>query len=168
MPINVDTLRSAAQKGRPVTARNINEAVSRGIKTAFLCHSHKDAELAKGLERLLNDAGWTLYIDWDDASMPEVTNRETAQKIQQNILNAEYFLFLATANSMASKWCPWEIGYADGKKPIDRILMVPTINGLTTHGNEYLQLYKKVDYASTGELATWRLGDKTGTLLKNL
>ena len=42
---------------------------------------------------------------------------------------ADFFLFLATRNSMSSRWYPWEIGYADGAKPIDTILVIPTSSG---------------------------------------
>lgn len=51
--------------------------------------------------------------------MPERPNKETAQRIQGKIREIDYFLFLATENSGASRWCPWEIGYADSQKPAD-------------------------------------------------
>lgn len=169
MAIRIDALRSAAARPGAVVARTLNEARTLGVKTAFLCHSHRDADLAKGMVRLLADAGWRVYIDWQDAEMPETPNRETAQRIQQKIVGLEYFLFLATPNSMASRWCPWEIGYADGKKHIDRILVVPTTDGAKTHGNEYLQLYRRVDISDKGELAVWQPGqNNNGVLVKNL
>lgn len=58
--------------------------------------------------------------------MPEEPNRETAGRIQAAIRNSDVFLFLATENSMSSRWCPWELGYADGVKPLDSIAVVPT------------------------------------------
>jgi len=125
--------------------------------------------LAKGMTQLLTEAGWRIYIDWQDAEMPETPNRETAQRIQQKIVDLEYFLFLATSNSMSSRWCPWEIGYADGKKDIDRILVIPTTDGVRTYGNEYLQLYRRVDLSDKGALAVWQPGQHTnGVLIKNL
>jgi hypothetical protein len=90
--------------------------------------------------------------------MPESTNEETAAKIQQKIRDLDYFVFLATENSMASRWCPWEIGYADGKKPRDRILIVPTSDNGSTHGNEYIQLYRRIDMTSSGSLEVFRPG----------
>jgi len=169
MAIRIDTLRAAATRPRAVVARTLNEALSLGIKTAFLCHSHHDADLAKGMVQLLTEAGWRIYIDWQDAKMPETPNRETAQRIQQKIVDLEYFLFLATSNSMSSRWCPWEIGYADGKKHIDRILVIPTIDGARTHGNEYLQLYRRVDLSDKDELAVWQPDQHTnGVLIRNL
>ena len=61
-------------------------------------------------------------------------------------------LFLATANSMASRWCPWELGFADGQKQPDRIAIVQTSDSTTTHGNEHMQLYRRVDTSIAGEL----------------
>lgn len=169
MAIRIDALRAAATRQATVVARSLNEARTSGVKTAFLCHSHHDANLAKGLVQLLSDAGWRVYIDWQDAEMPDTPNRETAQRIKQKIIDLEYFLFLATPKSMASRWCPWEIGYADGKKQLDRILIVPTEDGAQTHGNEYLQLYRRVDLSDKNELAVWQPGQNAnGVLVKNL
>jgi hypothetical protein len=169
MPINVNVLRSAAARGVGPAVRTLSEARSVGAKTAFLCHSHRDADLAKGLVTLLTEAGWRIYIDWADTEMPETPDRETAKRIQQKIVELDFFLFLATANSMASRWCPWEIGYADGKKALERILLIPTTDGVRTHGNEYLQLYRNVDLSNRDQLAVWNPGQtEGGILVKNL
>lgn len=124
------------------------------VRTAFLCHSHKDRELAKGLKVLLREQGVTLYIDWEDVSMPEKPNKETADKIRVHILRADVFLFLATANSKASRWCPWELGYADGRGR--SIYIVPTTDGSNNYGNEYLELYPHINPG------TYRLSGKPG------
>lgn len=78
-----------------------------------------------------------------DHTMPETPNKETAQKIQTRIKQADVFLFLATANAKASRWCPWEIGYADSSNK--GIYIIPTFDGSSTYGNEYLDLYPKID-----------------------
>ena len=168
MAVSIDALRAAAARGRSTAARTLNEAKTFGLKTVFLCHSHHDANLVVGLERLLTDSGWRVYIDWQDAEMPEAPNRETAKRIQQKIVALDYFLFLATANSMMSRWCPWEIGYADGKKELNRIFVVPTTDGARTHGNEYLQLYRRIDISSQGPLGAWHPGQSNGLLLEDV
>jgi hypothetical protein len=48
--------------------------------TVFLCHSHHDRVLVEGLIGLLDNIGIKIYVDWNDKSMPRVTNRETAEK----------------------------------------------------------------------------------------
>lgn len=112
-------------------------------KSAFLCHSHKDEELVKGLLVIFEEAGLDLYVDWKDSSMPESPNGETARKIQEKIKMSDVFLFLATASSKASRWCPWEIGFADSSQK--GIYIIPTADGGGTYGNEYLQLYSRID-----------------------
>ena len=100
----------------------------------------------KGFVERVREDGVDLYVDWEDTSMPDKPDRETAARIRRKITETDWFLFLATPNSMASTWCPWEIGYADGKKPIDSILVIQTTDGLgNEYGNEYLQLYRRID-----------------------
>lgn len=169
MPIRIETLRSAATRYRATQAKSLTEARTQGLQTVFLCHSHHDEVLVKGLIALFEESGWRVYVDWTDSSMPEVPNRETAVRIKRKIVDFAYFLFLATNNSVSSRWCPWEIGYADGTKPIERILVLPTTDGLKTYGNEYLQLYRRIDLSSLGELAVWQPGQTAdGVLVKNL
>lgn len=163
MPIRTDQLRSAAPRWSfNGSIRGAVQAKRLGMSTAFLSHSHQDRFLAIGLAQLLNEAGWRVYIDWQDEEMPASPNRETATRIQREISESDYFLFLATANSMSSRWCPWEIGFADGVKNLDRILMIPTFDGWTTHGNEYLDLYRRVDVSTIGTLSVWEPGTNYG------
>jgi hypothetical protein len=157
MAIRVTDLRSAATRNVAVL-RNLSEAKSRGAKSAFLCHSHKDVDLAKGIVNLLAEAGLNAYVDWADTSMPEVPNRQTAERIQEKIRDLTFFLFLATANSVTSRWCPWEIGYADGKKPLSSIFIISTTDGSATHGSEYLGLYRQIDASVFGELVIREAG----------
>ena len=137
-------------------------------KTAFLCHSHRDDNVAEGLQALPPEQGVELYIDWKDASMPPQPNRETAARIQNHIKTCDWFLFLATANSMSSRWCPWELGYADGQKQPDRIAIVPTSDSTTTHGNEYMQLYRRIDTSSAGQLLWVPAGSSQGQFVRNV
>ena len=113
-------------------------------KSAFLCHSHKDKELVKGLLVIFEESNLKLYVDWQDHSMPETPDGETAKKIKEKIESSDVFLFLATANSKASRWCPWEIGFADSSKK--GIYIIPTFDeNEMTYGNEYLELYSHID-----------------------
>jgi len=135
-----------------------------GQMSAFLCHSHKDRTLAEGLQQLLKDAGVDLYIDWQDPEMPDQPNRETADRIKNRIAQTDRFIFLATENSMKSRWCPWEIGIADGRKQNDHILLVPTQDARGSYyGNEYLQLYRRIDENTLRQLSVFRPGWASGT-----
>ncbi|MEB0222887.1 toll/interleukin-1 receptor domain-containing protein [Pseudomonas sp. 10S4] len=142
MPIRQSDLLNAGYS-RSIQGRIAKRA---GQTTAFLSHSHKDATLALGLQEMLKNQGWDVYIDWQDQTMPDTPDGETAFNIKVAIVRADWFLFLATQNSMASRWCPWKIGFADGKKAHERIAIVPTMdNHGHFYGNEYLSLYNKID-----------------------
>ncbi|MGJ7542508.1 TIR domain-containing protein [Variovorax sp. LT1R16] len=123
MAIKIDALRSAATRQATVVTRSLNEARTLGVKTAFLCHSHHDANLAKGLVQLLSDAGWRVYIDWQDAEMPDTPSRETAQRIKQKIVDLEYFLFLATPKSARPHLdCPDRRRCTDARQRISAVV----------------------------------------------
>ncbi|BBT66379.1 toll/interleukin-1 receptor domain-containing protein [Aeromonas caviae] len=151
MPISQSDLFNAGQR------RSIQGQFAKrfGQPTAFLSHSHKDMQLALGLQELLKNQGWDVYIDWQDQTMPDKPDAKTAFNIKAAIVRADWFLFLATQNSMTSRWCPWEIGVADGQKDYDRIAIVPTRdNQGYFYGNEYMNLYNKIDISSgTSSLA---------------
>ena len=122
---------------------HFSKRASSGIM-AFLCHSHLDSKLAEGVQKLFVAKGVDIYIDWQDAEMPPVPNIETAQNIKHRIRSSQLFFFLATENSVKSRWCPWEIGIADSMAK--KIYIIPTQDAnRETHGNEYLQLYNRVD-----------------------
>lgn len=63
MPIAIDTIRSAAGQIRKSAQRTLYEAKASNLATAFLCHSHEDADLAKGVVNLLANEGWDVYVD---------------------------------------------------------------------------------------------------------
>lgn len=153
MAISQYDLRSAA--GRNISLKNQR---SRGYfqKTGFLCHSHKDRDLAIGLQQLLKEQGMELYIDWLDSYMPDVPDGTTADRIRTVIKGADVFLFLATNDSMASRWCPWELGFADGVKRNDQIAVIATQDASGKYyGNEYLQLYRRIDQPAVGRALYW-------------
>jgi len=159
MAIPQATIRRASAKASTTRLMSLSEGTLRQ-QTAFLCHSHKDKDLVAGVAVLLKESGWDLYIDWTDSSMPETPDRETATKIKQRIDGMRHFLFLATQNSMTSRWCPWEIGFADSKKGPENVLVIPTSDeGGRFYGNEYLQLYPRIDMNGLSGLAMWRPGN---------
>lgn len=81
---------------------------------------------------------------------------------------SDLFLFLATANSLASRWYPWELGHADGVKSFDQVAVVPTNDGAQTHGSEYVQLYRRIEPAGGGsQLWVVRPGMSTGSSVRS-
>ncbi len=154
MPFAQSVLREDAV--RTMVRRSLEEASLRREPTAFLSHSHKDATLAKGLQNTLRRLGWQVYIDWEDSTMPDPPDRATADNIRRKIRELDLFLFLATQNSVASRWCPWELGYADGEKPNDTILIVQTQDDQgKSYGNEYLELYRHIEPTQRGGVGSF-------------
>ncbi|EMF6433193.1 MULTISPECIES: toll/interleukin-1 receptor domain-containing protein [Serratia] len=100
MPILQSDLLNAGQR------RSVHGQFTKrfGQPTAFLSHSHRDAQLALGLQELLNNQGWDVYIDWQDQTMPEKWDAETVPNIKAAIVRADWFFFLATQHSMALLW----------------------------------------------------------------
>lgn len=170
--MKIRELRAAATRSRSTVIKSVNEALSKHKQTAFLCHSHKDYELVKGLQVLLEESGWDIYIDWADTEMPSSPNKETATKIKSRIATTDWFLFLATNNSTQSRWCPWEIGIADSIKGYERILIIPTEDDSGNwYGNEYLQLYKRIQegqHVLTGKsgYGAFDAGSDSGTMIQ--
>lgn len=160
----------ATRYGMQKSAAVVSEAKRAGRQTAFLSHSHKDQNLAKGVQGFLQEHGWDVYIDWEDTSMPETPDRTTAEQIQRKIRDLDWFLFLATQNSMASRWCPWEIGCADGRKPLNTILVLQTVDdGGRHYGHEYMELYRHLSVTTTKKYAVFQPGQsKGGVLLENV
>ena len=126
-------------------------------KKIFLSHSHLDKELAKGLKNYLYSLGVDLYIDWEDSSMPPTTDKVTAEKIKNKIGRSDHVLVLATKNAMRSQWVPWEIGIADIKISPSSISIIPIVDALGIFtGNEYLQLYDRVEIAANNIIAVFK------------
>lgn len=100
--------------------------------------------------------GWQVYIDWEDSEMPDPPSRLTAENIRAKIRDLDLFLYLATQNSANSRWCPWELGYADGVKANTAILIVQTRDDQgRSYGNEYLDLYRRIEPTQKGGVGSF-------------
>jgi hypothetical protein len=53
-----------------------------------------------------------------------------------------------------------------GEKPLQRVAIVGTREGTTTYGNECLHLYRRIDPATTAQLAIFDLNALTGVYVK--
>lgn len=112
----------------------------------FLSHSHYDMKIVKMARAFFESFGVKIYVDWADENMPKTTCCETAAKIKEKIQQNKFFVFLATDIALISKWCNWEVGYADNwKYTIDKIAIIPiSENRDQWRGSEYLQLYPEI------------------------
>ena len=170
MPVLLHKLEEASSRyplEKP--AASLEDARAAGLQTAYVSRSAKDLFLAEGLQVLFKDRGWNVFIDWEDETMSEKPTRETAEKIQTLIIKCDWFLFLATANSTDSRWCLWELGYAQGVKPFDSILIIPTKDENDVwNGGDFLQLYRHIEVTSSQRFGAFRPGDEHGVLVADL
>ncbi|MGH2292188.1 MULTISPECIES: toll/interleukin-1 receptor domain-containing protein [Pseudomonas] len=87
----------------------------------FISHSSKDKELVMGAMEIIANHGGVPYIDEVDPAMPKHTSEETADLLKSRITECKRFVLLTSPNSKDSRWVPWELGVADGKKGVNRI-----------------------------------------------
>lgn len=115
----------------------------------FISHSIKDKELIDGLAIALEEAGYTFFIDWkeDEFKNRADVSRETARRLKEYMDNCTSLVYVSTENTSLSRWCPWELGYVDGKKNKVAILpILKEIQGNEYEGEEYLGIYPYVRY----------------------
>jgi hypothetical protein len=110
-----------------------------------LSHSSKDKDLAFLVKTALELLGVSVYIDWLDAGLPSEVSQETARILREKIEANGLFLLLATNNAAESKWVPWELGFADGRKRESSVAILEVRRDSETFmGNEYYALYQRI------------------------
>jgi len=126
--------------------RNESES-KKASRTIFLSHSHLDKTIVNKIGLLFSKLNTELYVDWLDKTLPETTNKKTANAIKAKIQECKHFLFLATYHGLRSKWCNWELGIADSIKSDGKLAILPieTKSG-NWAGNEYLNLYPEMKF----------------------
>lgn len=82
----------------------------------FISHSFLDKKLILTLIDLFNNAGYSVYVDWINDKTLDRNNvsSKTAKVIKNRISDCKGLSYIATGNIINSKWCPWELGLADG------------------------------------------------------
>ena len=131
--------------------------------TVFISHKHSDLEDIEELEgviKMLEELGAKIYLDGMDNKMPDQTSGETAQRIKEVIKHSKKFILLATEKAIESYWCNWELGIGDTYKYIDNIAILPIKEkgeqDSKFKGNEYLQIYPRIDLHEKGFYNIWR------------
>lgn len=154
--ITADQARTAAESLRQKTRKTEGEILrdsrdtSRDSFDIFLSHSSQDKELVVGAKHIIEQHGFSVYVDWiDDAQRNVVVDRRLAERLRVRMRQCESLFYLHTPSASLSKWCPWELGFFDGlKTPEKRVFIFPVIDhGQSYKGQEYLDLYDTVDLA---------------------
>jgi hypothetical protein len=114
----------------------------------FLCHAFRDAPLVLGAKAILEEKGYSVYVDWiiDPKLDRAKVNSGTAQSLRVRMQHSESLLYLYTSTSQRSRWMPWELGYFDARNGNVAILPIkPDGEQLDFSREEYLGLYPKVE-----------------------
>lgn len=123
----------------------------------FLSHSIMDAKHVLGAKRILEEKGFSVYVDWvEDPKLDRSrVNKRTADYLRQRMRQCSLLFYLHSTNSRLSKWCPWELGYFDGHSGSeDRTFTFPLVSaGESFRGQEYLELYPIVDVDNVGQVS---------------
>lgn len=118
----------------------------------FLSHSYLDKETIFQLNYLLEEEmGLEVFVDWiekPELDRSEVTP-ETASELRDAMDRSASLVYAISANSSASKWMPWELGYSDAKH--GRVAILPITSAMTTaiayQSQEFVGLYPYIDIA---------------------
>lgn len=141
-----------------IVKRNKDIALSKdenkqvAVYDVFLSHSSLDKTLILSLVDLFVDAGYAVYVDWieDEELDRSRVNVTTAQTLKKRMDCSGGLAYIATANTPNSKWCPWELGYFDGKKN-EKCCILPVMEQGEYNGQEYLGLYPYLRYDKLGD-----------------
>ena len=126
----------------------------------FLSHSSKDKELIAGLKLILNDLGYSVYVDWNDNKLdPNVVTPDTAKVLRERMKQCRSLIYAFTENATNSKWMPWELGYFDALK-YSRVAVLPISKSskFSYKGSEYVGIYYYLQFAmikNTNQKAIW-------------
>jgi hypothetical protein len=76
----------------------------------FLSHSSKDAELILGVKGILEDLGYSVYVDWIEDPQLDRGNvtKTTADILRERMKYSKSLFYVTTDNAEKSKWMPWE------------------------------------------------------------
>lgn len=129
----------------------------------FLSHSSEDNELIAGLKLILQDFGYSVYVDWNDSALnPDNVSPNTAAVLRERMSHCKSLIYAYSENAKKSKWMPWELGYFDGlKDSMVAVLPISKVTAKTIVGSEYVGLYYVID------LELIKNSDKRGLWVNN-
>jgi len=139
---------------RRILNENHKKYIAKSRYDIFLSHSHLDKKQIYALVNLFNKSGYSVYVDWmiDEQLDRSMVNRKTSETLRKRMDSSRCLAYVATNNSTRSKWCPWELGYMDGRtKGRCAILPILEDDEDVFRGVEYLGIYPYIDYARSNQ-----------------
>lgn len=144
------------------TVLNEGRHISDSTKTfdIFLSHSSDDNEFVAGIKLILEDFGFTVYVDWNDPALnPNRVTPMTAAILRERMSHCRSLVYAYSGNAQNSRWMPWELGYFDGlKSSMVAVLPISGDASKSIQGSEYVGLYYAIDIdtiSNTNRKALW-------------
>lgn len=112
----------------------------------FLSHSFNDARIVKIIKEMLEEKGYSIYVDWieDNHLGREKVSTTTAYILRMRMNNCLSLIYLTSQSAEKSVWMPWELGYMDAKN--SKVAVAPILeDDEDFDGREYLGLYPYLD-----------------------
>jgi hypothetical protein len=134
----------------------------------FLSHAATDAELVDAAAARIAAVGIRIYVDRvDDTELDRnAVTRETAQRLRQRMRRCRVLVLAVTRHSAASRWIPWELGYFDGHAGEVFVYPLDTATQEYGTGQEYLDLYERLEPSRAPEALAQRLVELRGALFR--
>lgn len=130
-------------------AQNLNENLSTRSfleKKVFLSYRRKDRLYVDNVVRFLKQIGMSVYIDYLDETLEDLTNEKVATSLRERINACSKFILLATPDSGNSKWMPWELGLGDRIVNYKNVTILPlTDNPNVWSDQEYGKIYGRIE-----------------------
>src|SRR5262249_12851569 len=134
----------------------------------FMSHAAIDAEPVDEAVRQLKEAGITVYVDrTEDTQLDRsAVTRETAARLRRRMRACRVLVLAVTERSAQSRWIPWELGYFDGHA--GEVFIYPLDDEVRSYGTgqEYLDLYDRLDPESAAATLKDRLALLRGALFR--
>lgn len=144
------------------TVLNEGRQISDSTKTfdIFLSHSSDDNEFVAGIKLILEDFGFTVYVDWNDLALnPNRVTQKTAAILRERMSHCRSLVYAYSGNAQNSRWMPWELGYFDGlKSSMVAVLPISKDANKSIQGSEYVGLYYAIGIdtiSNTNRKALW-------------
>lgn len=112
----------------------------------FLSHAYDDRELVLGVTLIIEDLGYSVFLDWrDDPSLDRKrVTPATAATLREKMRVSKCLFYSITPNAPESDWMKWELGFKDGHN--NRAAILPITDSMTDNygGQQFLGIYPYV------------------------
>ncbi len=124
-------------------------AKSRASKNLFLSHSLSDEAPARHAVAVLQEHGYSMYIDIEDGGLRTASSSsDIATRLRGAIGTCKRLVVIVTENTQTSRWILWEVGLADAFNGTGRAALLPlkpSSSASDLRVNQDFDLYARIE-----------------------